>query len=130
MHIASNMIGLIAFSNAVEGFIGKFKYFIFYLLCGIGGNVATLFFGQSYTLSVGASGALWGMMGFFLFLAIFKRKYLSRGFSQTIFSLIALNAIVTFVVPNIDKTAHFGGLITGIVLSFFLLPTVNKKLRG
>jgi len=127
LHFAMNMIMLIQFANSVEEWVGKGFYLLLYLISGIGANLATAWFSDPYTVTVGASGALYGIFGFYLFLALFKRNWLPHGFAQQITQLIAFNLILTFVIPNISMTAHIGGLITGFILSAIIVPIRQRK---
>lgn len=129
-HIGSNLLVQILMGNAVERNIGSVRYVILYLLTGIGGNVVSVAYDYAHgvnTYSVGASGAVFGVMGTLIILIIKGRKKLRRGSSLLVRALFAVFYAVYsgFQNPYTDNAAHIGGLVTGLVLGVLLTAGMN-----
>ena len=129
-HIGSNLLVQILMGNAVERNIGSVRYVILYLLTGIGGNVVSVAYDYARgvnTYSVGASGAVFGVMGTMIILIIKGRKKLRRGSSLLVRALFAVFYAVYsgFQNPYTDNAAHIGGLVTGLVLGVLLTAGMN-----
>lgn len=129
-HIGSNLLVQILMGNAVERNIGSVRYVILYLLTGIGGNVVSVAYDYARgfnTYSVGASGAVFGVMGTLIILIIKGRKKLRRGSSLLVRALFAVFYAVYsgFQNPYTDNAAHIGGLVTGLVLGVLLTAGMN-----
>ncbi len=73
---------------------------------------------------LGASGAIYGLIGFYLYLVIYQTQLLSRQDAQMIKGLAAFALIMTFLQPNVNVTAHIGGALIG-----FLLAPLFIKIR-
>lgn len=120
MHIFFNGYALYVFGPQMEKLMGPKKYFIFFLLTGIGGNLATFFFNFA-SISAGASSSLFGLFGAFLYLVVRHPNTVTPEGRKSILKLLGLNLILTFAVPSISITAHLGGLVVGFLLSFFFI---------
>jgi len=138
-HILGNMLFLFIFGDNLEDAMGHGRYFIFYLLCGIIAALAhvfsTYFFGQSpYVPSLGASGAISGVLGGYILLFPSRRVYLWLFFFFTISvpAIIAVGLWFVFQLVNglgalggdeaaggIAYAAHIGGFIAGLILVKF-----------
>ena len=117
MHIFFNGYALYIFGPQLERLMGAKKYLLFFLLTGIGGNIATFFFNFT-SVSAGASGSLFGLFGAFLYLVHRHRDMVTPEGRQSIIRLLVINLILTIAVPSISVTAHLGGLIIGYLLSY------------
>jgi len=100
-----------------ESFFGKTKFLIIYICSGIIGNLLSLLFLQDNVVSVGASGAIFGLMGALLYFGYHYRVYLSGVIKSQIIPLILLNFSLGFLASGINNFAHIGGLIGGILTS-------------
>lgn len=120
MHIFFNGYALYIFGPQIERLMGPRKYFLFFLLTGLGGNIATFFFAFE-TISAGASGSLFGLFGAFLYLIHRHSDMVTPEGRKNILKLLAINLVLTIAVPNISATAHFGGLIMGYLLSYVFI---------
>jgi membrane associated rhomboid family serine protease len=117
-HILFNMITLAIVGSPVEAELGKVRFLAVYLLSALGGSVASYLLSSSNELGVGASGAIFGLMGAYFVLA---RR---RGWEVTnIGVLIVVNLVIGFVSSTIDWRAHVGGLVTGAVVTLGLAPS-------
>ncbi|WP_342601427.1 rhomboid family intramembrane serine protease [Psychrobacillus sp. FSL H8-0483] len=114
-HLLFNMFSLFIFGPELEQIAGKARFLTIYLLAGLIGNVATyLIHDWNYT-SVGASGAIYGMLGAFAALVYYTKNFLPQ-LKQIIIPIIVIGVIMTFIQPGINTTAHIAGLITGFVI--------------
>ncbi|MGO1470140.1 MAG: rhomboid family intramembrane serine protease [Tissierella sp.] len=120
MHIFFNGYALYIFGPQIERLMGAKKYLLFFLLTGLGGNIATFFFGFD-TISAGASGSLFGLFGAFVYLIHRHRDMVTKEGRKSILQLLGINVLLTIAVPNISATAHFGGLIIGYLLSYIFI---------
>jgi membrane associated rhomboid family serine protease len=112
MHIVFNMLILHNLGNVLEPGLGVKRFVLLYFASGLGGGIASITFNNPLVFSVGASGAIFGLMGAF---AVLSRDF--RFDNRQIMILIGINLVIGFVVPGIDWMAHLGGLVTGAVLA-------------
>ena len=119
-HLFFNAYALYIFGTQIEKVMGPKKYILFFLITGIGGNIITYIFSFN-TISAGASGSLFGILGAFLYLIRHHKNMITPEGRKSILSLLGLNLALTLLVPNISITAHFGGLIIGYIISFIFI---------
>lgn len=124
-HLGSNLLVQVLMGNAVERNLGHIKYLILYLASGICGNVVSVLYDHAMGVniySVGASGAVFGVMGVLMLLIIKGRKKLQRGSSMLVRAGFALFYAVYsgFRNPYTDNAAHLGGLAVGVLLGLIL----------
>lgn len=119
-HILFNGYALYVFGPQIEMLMGPKKYLLFFLLTGLGGNIATIFF-NFVSISAGASGSLFGLFGAFLYLVHRHPNMVTPAGRKDILSLLGVNLLLTLLVPSISITAHFGGLIMGYLLSYVFI---------
>jgi membrane associated rhomboid family serine protease len=112
LHIGSNMITLLIVGPAVEVMLGKARFLILYLLAGLGGNVLAYLIAPANEIGVGASGAIFGVMGAYVVLARLRQKPMGP-----VVYLIVINLVIGFT-GNIEWQAHIGGLLIGAALAF------------
>ena len=118
LHIAFNMYVLFVLGPTLERVLGHARYLILYLLAALGGGVASYIFSDMRTVSVGASGAIFGLMG----ALIVAGRRLKYDIKQVVL-LLAVNVVIGFMAPGVDWRAHLGGLVTGAaVAAVFVLP--------
>ena len=118
IHLLCNMYCLYVIGPQVESFFGKFKYIIIYLLSGIIGSLMSLCITNS--ISLGASGAIFGLLGSILYFGYHYRVYLSQALKSQIIPLIILNLFLGFILSGVDNAAHIGGLIGEILVSMMV----------
>lgn len=119
-HILFNGYALYIFGPQIENLMGSGKYLLFFLLTGIGGNIITFFF-DFVSVSAGASGSLFGLLGAFVYL-IHRHPYMiSPAGKRSLLKLLGINLLLTLAVPSISVTAHLGGLIIGYLLSYIFI---------
>ncbi len=128
MHIFFNSYALFYFGIVVEKIYSSQKFIFIYLISGVVGNLLTQFF-YTNVPSVGASGAIFGLVGL-MFSAGISGNMRGRlsGFSGTaLLPMILINLFLGFTVPGINNIAHIGGLGTGFLLGFLISP--NPEFR-
>ena len=111
IHLGLNMLALYWFGPVLEQIIGRWRYLLLYLVAGLAGSAGALYVSPN-DITVGASGAIFGVLGALLVLE--RRGMISSG--GQILMLIILNLIFTVAVPGISIGGHIGGLAGGIVL--------------
>ncbi len=117
-HLVFNCYALYIIGMQLESFLGKGKYLAVYLLSGIAGSVLSIFMSNGY--SIGASGAIFGLMGSLLYFGYHYRVYLETVVKSQIIPLILLNLMLGFMISGIDNWAHIGGLIGGVLATMAL----------
>ena len=127
IHIIVNMYSLYVIGPQVESFFGKLKYLFIYLFSGICGSMLSLAFTHN-TISAGASGAIFGLLGSLLYFGYYYRAYLGNVVKSQIVPIILLNLAIGFILTGIDNAAHIGGLVGGIVASMAVgIPDKSTK---
>lgn len=117
-HLLSNCYALYIIGKQIESFYGKKKFLIIYLFSLLCGSILSI--SMSSYASIGASGAIFGLMGSLLYFGYYYRVYIGSTWKTNIIPVIALNLIIGFIVPGIDYFGHIGGLIGGILISMAL----------
>lgn len=125
LHLFFNMYALYIIGPQVESFFGKTKYLIIYLLSGISGSLLSVAFNVN-TVSVGASGAIFGLFGALLYFGYNYRGYLGNVIKSQILPVVIINLIFGFVSTGVDVAGHIGGLIGGIIVSSVLGSSDEK----
>lgn len=118
VHLGVNMYSLHAIGPMVEKVYGRAKYIIIYLFAGICASIFSYLFSTS--VSIGASGAIFGTLGAVLVFAIKSKGKAGSGFIRSILSVIFINIFIGATLPNIDNFAHIGGLIGGMLIAFLV----------
>jgi membrane associated rhomboid family serine protease len=123
-HIGFNMVALWFLGTPLEALVGRSRFVLIYALSLLGGSVASFCFSPALTTGIGASGAIFGVMGAFAVVA-WRQKWDLRPF---VF-LIGLNLVIGFLPgSDIDWRAHLGGLVTGaVVAAAIVLPSRQQR---
>ncbi len=124
LHLGMNMLVLWIMGRSVEQAFGHVRTAALFLIAGFGGAVASYWFNDPFVAGVGASGAIFGM-----FAAIFMVGRELRVNTQEIVGVIALNLVIGFVIPGVDWRAHLGGLVTGAIVGWALIPHRHRVLQ-
>jgi membrane associated rhomboid family serine protease len=115
IHLGLNMFALWFFGSAVETAIGRGRYLLLYVVSGIAGSAGALVFTPN-SVTVGASGAIFGILGAALVLE-HQRNYVLGGGA---IGIIVLNLVFTFAIPGISIGGHLGGLVGGALAALAL----------
>lgn len=126
LHIAFNMYVLFALGPTLERVLGHVRFLVLYLVAALGGSVASYTFSDPRTVSVGASGAIFGLMG----ALIVAGRRLKWDITQVLV-LLGINVVIGFLSPDVDWRAHFGGLVVGALVAgvFVWTPPPLKSSR-
>ncbi len=129
-HLVSNMLILFFLGIHVERVLGHLKFLILYLVSGAAGNIVSMGWqirkGMFYQ-SIGASGAVFGIVGAYLLLALLNRKYIGNGELKRIALGIFFSLYIGFQSSGTDNAAHVGGFIAGFLLMFLYALAVGRK---
>lgn len=126
IHLFFNMYSLYYIGPRVEDFFGKWKYLLIYLISGISGALLSIAMNGN-VVSVGASGAIFGLFGALLYFGYNYRGYIGSMIRSQILPIVIYNLIIGFFISGIDMWAHVGGFIGGIIASNMLGTIENKK---
>lgn len=118
IHLAFNMLALHSLGTPIETFLGRNKFLIIFFVSLIGGSVTSALFLGYNGYSIGASGAVFGLFGAW---AVISRRIGAEVKSTLV--IIGLNFVLGFTIGGVDWRAHLGGLITGAVVTKFLLSS-------
>ncbi len=129
LHLANNMVMLFFAGKYLEDAVGKIKYLIIYFAAGLGGSIFSLYMmvqSNDMGVSAGASGAIFGVIGALLWVAIKNRGKFENLTTPGLLIMIGLCLYYGFSSTGVDNWCHIGGLICGFVASS-LLYRVNKS---
>ena len=112
------MYSLYIVGRQIETFLGKGKFLLVYIISAITGCLLSAV--ASSSPSVGASGAIFGLLGSLLYFGYHYRTYLGNVVKTQIIPIIVLNLAVGFMTPSIDNFAHIGGLVGGLFATMAL----------
>lgn len=129
MHIGFNMLALWMVGGYLERMLGWARYLAVYLVCALAGSVSWLLVQPvdpgdpgSWAPIVGASGAVFGLFG----AVVVLHRHLGRETSGMI-GIIAINAVIGFVVPQVAWEAHLGGLVAGALIALGLTASAKQR---
>jgi membrane associated rhomboid family serine protease len=139
IHLLVNMYGLFMLGPYVEKLYGSARFTFFWVFTGVGGTLASyltvrpdagdgalerFLFRAADVPSVGASGALFGLVGVLFVFGIKFRQELPEGFKRAfgagMLPMIAINIFIGYALPIIDNAAHLGGLFSGMLAALFV----------
>lgn len=128
MHLFMNLYGLGLGASLLEGILGRTQLVISFIVCGILASIASIYWHEN-TVSVGASGAIFGLYGLVLAFTVFKiYPTHMRGMTWMLLGLYAGVSLLFGFSGGIDNAAHFGGLISGFILGGILILTQREQL--
>lgn len=117
MHLLFNMYALYIIGPQVERYYGKTKYLLIYLVSGLLGSIFSSVFMKENVFSLGASGAIFGLLGSIAYFTYYYRATLQGLLRSQIVPVILINLGIGLFMPGIDMYGHIGGLIGGILIS-------------
>lgn len=124
LHIFFNMYALYALGPQIEKFYGRKRYLLIYLGSALLGSLLSVVLTNN--VSVGASGAIFGLFGSMLYFGYKYRATLDGFLRSGIIPVIVINLLLGFMIPGIDVYGHIGGLLGGLILSY-AFGVVNKE---
>ena len=120
LHLLVNMYSLYIIGTQIENYYGKTKYIIIYFISGIcGGLLSAIGIGENI-VSIGASGAIFGLLGALAYFGYHYRLYLGNVLKTQIIPIIVINLLIGVMLQGIDNFCHVGGLVSGIFLAMAL----------
>ena len=118
-HLMFNMYALYVIGKQIETMLGRWKYLIIYLFSLLAGSLLSIVLNDSQ--SIGASGAIFGLMGCLLYFGYYYRVYLGQIVKSQILPIVIVNLLFGFIPGgNIDNFAHIGGLFGGFTSTMAL----------
>jgi membrane associated rhomboid family serine protease len=125
-HVLLNMYTLWIFGQLLEGLLGRWRFLSLYLISGLAGSIGVLWLGDPRTGVVGASGAIFGLLGAFL---VIQRRL--GGDATQLLILLGINLVIGFIPGfNIAWQAHLGGLVGGALVGLIFVETRKRDQRG
>ncbi len=124
LHVALNMLNLAILGVFVERLVGHLRFLLIYFVTGVVSIIAS-FALMPGEVSVGASGAIFGLVGAYSIFIVMHRRALPRGGIPAILWLVVVigaNLSIGLFIPNIDNYAHLGGLLSGCLLGWWFAP--------
>ena len=117
-HLINNMLVLFVLGQRLEPVTGKMKFLLIYILGGLGGNLISLIWDMrtgNYSLSAGASGAVFAVMGGMIYVIIRHRGRVADLNMKQMLLMAAFSLYFGFASGGVDNAAHAGGLLCGFI---------------
>jgi len=124
LHVGLNMLNFFVLGIFLERLVGHLRFLLIYLLTGIISIIASFYF-MPQEISVGASGAIFGLVGAYsVFVLWHRRAFRNNGIPALLWLvlIIGVNLSIGLFVPNVDNYAHLGGLLSGCLLGWWFMP--------
>lgn len=129
-HLLFNSFSIFVFAPPLERLLGHLRYFAFYVLAGTLGNVLSAFIHAGTVHgAVGASGAIYGIFGAYLYMALFHKRILDESSRKTVFIILAFGFIYSVITPRIDIWGHVGGGIAGFAMLGLYTEWIRSRRR-
>ncbi|GGN63835.1 MULTISPECIES: rhomboid family intramembrane serine protease [Oceanobacillus] len=125
IHLALNMLAVYYLGTAIEKIFGSSRFVLIYFIAGLGGSIASFAFTTS--VSAGASGAIFGLFGAFLYFGIIHKRLFFQTIGSSILLVLAINLVIGLSIDEIDMAAHVGGLIAGFLAAAIVGMPKNKR---
>lgn len=120
LHLFCNMYSLYIIGTQLETVMGKPKFTVVYLVSALTANLLSGVLNGVGVYSLGASGAIFGLMGALLYFGYHYRLYLGSVITSQIIPLILLNLFIGFSMSGVDNYGHIGGLVGGLFSSMMV----------
>ena len=134
LHLAVNMYALWSAGHFVERLLGSTGFLIMYLLSGLAGSLASLYWHAPGMTSAGASGAVFGVFGALLGFVLRARHAIPKevflGLRNSVLSFLVLNIVLGTAIANIDMAAHLGGFVGGFVCGLLMGQPLDEFTRA
>ncbi|MBK6670319.1 MAG: rhomboid family intramembrane serine protease [Actinobacteria bacterium] len=127
LHLGFNMFALYNLGGVMERMIGTLRFVAIYVASLIGGSLLAMATSSPMSSGVGASGAVFGLFGAFVFVQLSRGQNPMQG---GIGSTIAINLAFTFLIPGISRGAHVGGLLVGALCGWILIGSNRLEARS
>jgi rhomboid protease GluP len=124
MHLLMNMVALYSLGMLVPYLTSEKFSVIIYFIAGIGSGIVTSF--QSTAVTVGASGAIYGLFGVLIYIGLKEYRLGNKSILKSFGPTIIINIIISFT-PGISLMGHLSGLVIGLVGGYIFDKRINKK---
>lgn len=121
-HIGFNMLALWFLGPQLESALGRTRFLALYLLSALSGSVAVFWLAGEHSATLGASGAVFGLLG-----ALLVIGHKVGGDISGLWGWLGINALLTFIVPNVSWQGHLGGLIGGALVAAILVYAPRER---
>ncbi|GAB4074267.1 rhomboid family intramembrane serine protease [Barrientosiimonas marina] len=125
MHVLFNSFALVIFGPALEQMMGKLKFLAAYIGTGFIASLATYLIGPDLYAHLGASGAIYGLFGIYLFMVAFRKHLIDHSSTQVITVIVVVGLLMTFLRSGVNVYAHVFGFIGGFALAPLFLAGVR-----
>jgi membrane associated rhomboid family serine protease len=130
IHLALNSYVLWIFGNEIERQVGRLETLAVFLVTGVFAGATSFAFAPGFRIAVGASGAIFGLVGAFVAYNYLRRHHvMAQARLRGALGMLMINLIISFSIPLIDWRAHVGGLVAGLVAGFAVDPSRSVALR-
>lgn len=129
-HIANNMLVLFILGDNMERAMGSIRYLFFYLLCGVGANLVSMYVSihdYQQAVGAGASGAIFGVIGGLLYVVAVNRGRLEDLSVRQLVIMIVFSLYFGFTSTGVDNVAHVAGLVIGVLLAMLMYRKPKKR---
>jgi rhomboid protease GluP len=126
-HIIMNSFSLWSLAGSLEKYFGCETLLNVFVITGIAASLSFTFFGSRDTISIGASGAICGMLGFLISHGARNLEELTKQIQRNWINF-AMLLVIGFAIPNVDNWAHGGGVVAGILLGL-IYPRLSRAFR-
>jgi membrane associated rhomboid family serine protease len=128
-HIGFNMYALYIFGPAIERSLGKLAFMTLYLMTAALGSLVVYLYSHPETVAVGASGAIFGILGMWMYRA-YRLRDTAMGQAQLrqYGFMIAINAAIPLFVPSVAWKAHVGGFLAGVLAAYVMSTVKSRKI--
>lgn len=133
LHLFFNMYCLFSIGPIFEKLLGKFRYLLLYLICGLSGSFLSFLLIKENTVSVGASSSIFGLFGALIVFTLMRKDLFQLGASKNIIIMVLINLFYGFFSQGsmkIDNFGHIGGLVMGAIIAFIIVNLNKYKKRG
>lgn len=134
IHLTLNTVFLIKVVPLLEKALKQYSFLLVYFLSMFGGNLFVYFSSSEEIVTVGASGAIFGVLGGLSYIVIKKPYLLNNKYGKNILLWIGINFFVGFFFPQVSVVAHLGGIIVGTIVTFvvtknFFVSSIDRQIK-
>ncbi|NQD66472.1 rhomboid family intramembrane serine protease, partial [Bacillus haikouensis] len=117
-HLLFNSFSLVLFGPPLENRLGRVRFILVYMASGIFANIITYIIKPLTYSHVGASGAIFGLFGFYIAMILLKKQFITGESRQIILPIVVIGLVMTFMQSGINITAHLFGLLGGFIIGW------------
>ena len=128
LHITCNMVMLYSIGPQIQRIFGSIKYIFIYLISCLTSSILSTIINPN-SISVGASGGIFGLMGALLAFTIVERKKINKEYTMGLIKTIGINLVIGLLVINIDNAAHIGGFLGGMLIGYLFYIFGKKRIH-